>query len=341
MATFSPEQFDRLMAQFAQLGGNQQQQEPQPPTDNVNADTTAHRNDPSALGPMAPCTLGSNKMTKLTKFEEWLEEAENRMEYIGHQQDKDKIILLKSWGGSELNDFMKTYVTIRTVSQPAEGDNPAIEADTYDQVIEKIKTELRKMVNRTMAMYDLLNTKQGTRSWMEYIHELEKKAKILDFEKKPYTTDEAIKDAAIRGMSDVKLSEKALAEDHDKDTLVRQGQAREAGKQNVSNLRDKDSMGTVKRVHIKDGWLDEMSEGELEGLLQVIVRKVNKAGKYSNRYKEEKGRESEESNEVKCGRCLTQHASSARCPAYGVTSQNCNGRSHFTHAEISTLELKR
>ena len=26
-------------------------------------------------------------MTKLTKFEEWLEEAENRMEYIGNQED--------------------------------------------------------------------------------------------------------------------------------------------------------------------------------------------------------------------------------------------------------------
>ena len=41
----------------------------------------AARNDPSALGPMVPCKLGSNKMTKLTNFEEWLEEAENRMAF--------------------------------------------------------------------------------------------------------------------------------------------------------------------------------------------------------------------------------------------------------------------
>ena len=222
----------------------QQLSQPTPPA-------TAPRNDPSALGPMAPCILGTNKMTKLTKFEEWLEEAENRMEYIGNQEDKDKIILLKSWGGSELNDFMKTYITIRTAAQPAEGDNPAIQADTYTEVVEKIKTELNKMVNRTMAMHDLLNTKQGSRSWMDYIHELEKKAKILDFAKRPYTTDEAIKDAAIRGMADVKLSEKALAEDHDKDTLVRQGQAREAGKQDVNSLRNKDSIqskGSVTKI---------------------------------------------------------------------------------------------
>ena len=96
---------------------------------------------------------------------------------------------------------------------------------------------------------------------MDYIHELEKKAKILDFNKKPYTTDEAIKDAAIRGMTDSKLSEKALAEDHDKDTLVKQGQAREAGRQDVSNLRDKDTTSnTVKRITNKDDWLEEMNE---------------------------------------------------------------------------------
>ena len=201
MATFTNDQFQQLLAQMAQMNTNQQPLQP-PGGENANPPATMQRNDPSALGPMAPCTLGTNKMTKLTKFEEWLEEAENRIDYIGHQEDKDKVRLLKSWGGSELNEFIKTYVSIRTTAQPAEGDNPEIAADTYDQVVEKIKTELRKMVNRTMAMHDLLNTKQGTRSWMDYIHELEKKAKILDFTKKPYTADEAIKDAAIRGMTD-------------------------------------------------------------------------------------------------------------------------------------------
>ena len=65
-------------------------------------------NDPAALGPMRKCFLGSNKMARLKIFDEWLEEASNRMEYIGDENDKDKITLLKSWGGSELVDFMKT-----------------------------------------------------------------------------------------------------------------------------------------------------------------------------------------------------------------------------------------
>ena len=69
------------------------------------------------------------------------------------------------------------------------------------------------MVNRTMAMHDLLTTKQGTQNWLEFIHNLEKKAMILNFESQPYKTSDAVKDAAIFGMSDAKLREKALAED--------------------------------------------------------------------------------------------------------------------------------
>ena len=56
------------------------------------------RNDAAALGPMPPCTLGSNKMTRLQQFETWLEEAENRMHFIGVTEDEKKVRLLRSWG---------------------------------------------------------------------------------------------------------------------------------------------------------------------------------------------------------------------------------------------------
>ena len=277
---------------------------------------------------MVPCTLGSNKMTKLTKFEEWLEEAENRMAYIGNQEDRDKIILLKSWGGSELNDFIKTHVTIVTTRQPAADGVEAVEPDTYDQVVEKVKIELRKLVNRTMAMHDLYNTKQGSRSWMDYVHDLEKKAKVLDFARRPYTTEEAVKDAAIRGMTDVKLSEKALAEDLDKDTLVRQGQAREAGKQDVNNLREKESSSAIRRVSCKKD-IEEMDECDLEEILQAInIMKLQKAGKYSNRYKEKK--ETDDST-PSCGRCLMKHPQ-GRCPAWGSVCNSCGIKNHYERA---------
>ena len=114
-------------------------------------------------------------------------------------------------------------------------------------MIESFKDELHKLVNRTMAMYDLLATKQGTTKWMDFIHELENKAKILDFEKQPYTSKEVFKDAAIFGMSDQRLREKALAKDPNLDTLSRWGYSRDAGKSDAHSLKDTTG-GIIKRI---------------------------------------------------------------------------------------------
>ena len=91
------------------------------------------------------------------------------------------------------------------------------------QTVERLRYFLARMVNRTMAMHQLLGTKQGTRTWSDFLRDLEKKAKSLNFDKKPYTTEEAIKDAAIFGMNDANLRRKALAKDPDLEKLSRWG----------------------------------------------------------------------------------------------------------------------
>ena len=216
MATFTDDQFKAFMAAVMS-------KKEDIPLQSLSTTMQAVRNDPAALGPIRQCILGNNKMVKLTKFEEWLEEAENRMSYIGTDDDKSKIILLKSWGGPELIEFMKSHVKVKYEHTPATSTAEEQTPDSYARVIEKIKIELSKLVNRTMAMYDLLTTKQGSRSWLDFVHELEKKVKILNFEKQPYGTNDAIKDAAIFGMADSKLREKALAEKTQHLTLLRDG----------------------------------------------------------------------------------------------------------------------
>ena len=62
------------------------------------------RNDPSVLCPMRQCALGEDKMRKLTIFEDWLEEADSRMEYIGITDDKEKIIPLRTWAARTLKN---------------------------------------------------------------------------------------------------------------------------------------------------------------------------------------------------------------------------------------------
>ena len=69
------------------------------------------RNDATALGPIPPCILGTNKMTRLQQFETWLEEAGNRMKFLSVTEDGKKVILLRSWRGTDLVQFMKTQPT--------------------------------------------------------------------------------------------------------------------------------------------------------------------------------------------------------------------------------------
>ena len=290
MATLSAEQFKVLLESIIP--------KKEEPNENE-AGNHNHKNDPSALGPISSCDLGTNKMLKLTIFEDWLEEAENRMDFIGTQDDKSRIILLKSWGGKELMEFLKTNVKIRYEATPADPNtNPPTEAqppDTYQEAVKKIKDELRKLVNHTMAMHDLLTTKQGSRNWMDFIHDLEKKAKILGFDKQPYTAADAVKDAAIFGMTDARLREKALAEDPNLDTLTRWGHAREAGKEDAHNLKDTPT-GAVKRVGWRDNSPEEMDEEELDELIESLnVMKLKKIGKYSSRYKKKEN--------PQCDRC--------------------------------------
>ena len=66
----------------------------------------------AALGHMQQLDMGPDKMRKLKKFNEWLEEAENRMTYIDAETDAEKISLLRSWGGPDLLNFMKMHAKV-------------------------------------------------------------------------------------------------------------------------------------------------------------------------------------------------------------------------------------
>ena len=169
------------------------------------------------------------------------------------------------------------------------------------------------MVNRTMAMHQLLGTKQGTRTWDDFLLDLEKKAKSLNFDKKPYTMEEAIKDAAIFGMNDGSLREKALAEDPNLEKLSRWGQARETGGDDTHSLDKRVRHGLNQ---------DNMSQEEIDEMIETLkVMKLKKAGKYSNRHK------------GSCNRCNSSHQP-GRYPANGKECYTCGGKNHFARTSI-------
>ena len=309
------EQLQTLIAAL-QPGGNQMQQL-------VNA---VNRQPPqksaAALGHMRPLELGSDKMRKLKIFNEWLEEAENRMKYLGVNTDDEKISLLRAWGNSEIVTFMKLHAKVRFETVPAIGDQPEIPKDNYDQIVTKIRGVLQKMVNRTLAMHELMTTKQGNRTWLEFYTDLETKAQNLDFDTTRYTHKDAVKDALIMGMSDKKLMERALTEDPDHDTLIGWGEAREAGKEGVHHLAG--GYSTTNRV---EGF-DEMSDSEIEDMMEALsVMKVKRQGRYSSRPRRDFRKPS-----VKCKNCQSEHPP-RRCPANGKECFTCGGINHFSNTE--------
>ena len=82
-----------------------------------------------------------------------------------------------------------------------------------------------------------MESKQEGRPWIDFIKDLENKGHMLSFDTIPYKHAETVKDAAIFGMTNTALREKAPAEDLSLNALVRWGQAREAGKEGFNTLK--------------------------------------------------------------------------------------------------------
>ena len=297
---------------------------------------TTKRNDPSALGPMGQCVLGDDKMRKLTIFDDWLEEAESRMEYIGIIDDKEKTILLRTWGGQDIKELIKRQSSIVGKSATKKRDTdtsnevvPKLEGDTvtggsYEETIEAIRETLRRNVNRTMAMHQLMTTKQGSMPWNSFIRELEIKAKILNLPNKPYTVDDAVKDAAIFGMNDAQMKERALAEDPSVETLSRWCQARESGKEDAHNLK---APGQVKMLASGNTSDEDMGDDEIDEMIDTLqVMKLKRAGKYSARNRNRQ-------DFPPCNRCSSVHEPQ-RCPSNGKECFSCGGKNHFSGSKI-------
>ena len=105
MANLSSEQFAQLLATMKSSAIEAATEAVSAATGSKAPEVPAQSNVPSVLGTMRQCLLGDDKMRRLTLFEEWLEEAECRMEYMGDISDKEKTILLRTWGGPEIKEL--------------------------------------------------------------------------------------------------------------------------------------------------------------------------------------------------------------------------------------------
>lgn len=337
MANLNPEQFQALLAALPGMmagaggGGN------------------AHpQGAASAVGPMAHCNLGIDKMTRLKRFNDWIKGAQAKIDFMGLDNDRQKISLLRSWSGPDLLVFWEREVNIRFADVPAVIVNgvqqaPLAAAHTYNELIDLTRTEILRHVNRDRSIIDLVHMRQKEENWMTFIHDLEEAADLCQLER-AFTRDDAIRVAALAGMKDRNLAEKALAEGFDLHRLIQTGSTRETSKATADALQGRSrESSSINRLESRED-NDDMSEGELDRTIAALtVRKMKKAGKYSSRKKDkerpprrnetprrdEPPRRGVHFEDDKCNNCTWGNHDVNRCPARGKDCFDCGGSNHF------------
>lgn len=265
-------------------------------------------------------TLGNDPSHYTEKFEEWTEQMKLTLDTVGVRNDDQKLNLLLLWGGKELRDTAKEAGVKDSVSQPNDHD-------TSEGAITKITNHLNQYVNYALAMYELMNAKQGEKSVAEYQREIKLRADRVQFVKRPYTKDIAMRDAYIFGTSDEKLRKEALAKDLPYTDLIKSATSYEQARKSSTAIASGD---TTKRVYTQN----EVDE---------LVAKVQIAGKYSNRYQPERTRDK---GPVKCPNCPPHYRPHPpdRCPARGQECAACKERNHFAKSaacKAKTRTLRR
>ena len=303
----------------------------------------------SAVGPMGHCNLGIDKTGRLKRFNDWMKGAQAKIDFMGLTTDKQKISLLRSWAGPELLTYWEREVGIRFESTPrieATGGRdaiPAQEAHTYQDMLRDTRQEILKHVNRDRSLIDLLNMRQTSESWMAFIHDLEEAADLCQLETRPFTRDDAIRVAALAGMKDRNLAEKALAEKYSLTTLISTGSTRETSKATADALQGRGATSSVSRVDRQEIGDSDMSEEELDrAIADLTIRKLKKSGKYSVRKKDAPSKTKTtnilyQDKAERCRHCNTRHEPH-RCPAKGKECFQCEGADHFANTPACTFK---
>ena len=307
-----------------------------------------------AVGPMGACVLGIDKMKRPKVFMDWVKEAQAKIDYMGISDNKQKVALLRSWAGRELLNFWEKEARIQFTTIPAveatDGYSQSamtifseIPADTFEEIITKTKKELLIHVSRDRSLTDLLSMKQGDETWMQFISELEDAADLCRLETQPLTREDAIRVAALAGMKDRLLAEKAMTEEFPLAKLVSVGSTRESSRSNVeameghrtSSIRrvPEEHRGERENRQLAPGIFMETggtTEEDLDtAISNLTVMKLKKAGKYSMRSKGEGDRKGS------CSSCTSSHET-GRCPARGRECFDCGEKNHFAKSKACT-----
>ena len=166
----SPEQFAELLATIRQP--QEQQQQPQ---QQVNGGPGMAVGAAAVVGQMSPCHLGKNKLKRYRKWKDWIQDAENKMTFLGLDTGASKISFIRSCAGAELTEFWDKEARIRFTAITADVARgiQAQAAHTYEEIKKESKDALLKLVSRDRAVIELIRLEQGSRSFLDFLSEVE------------------------------------------------------------------------------------------------------------------------------------------------------------------------
>lgn len=285
------------------------------------------------VGQIPACQLGKNKLKRYKKWRDWLHDAENKMGFMGINDNAKKISFLRSCAGAELTEFWVKEARIRYTDIPAAGDQPAQAAHTYDQILTVTKKALLKYVNRDRAIMELFRLEQGSRSFTDFLSEVEDQEYLCRVAEQPITSADLKRISLIAGLSDRTLAEKALAENYDLDKVIESALNRESSRANAEAMSARPTT-TVKQVETTED--DNMSLQKMRADLDSVLRRVNKSGKYSRRYKPP----DTDTPKSACIKCTYTHQSS-NCPADSNTCHVCGKQGHFAKSVLCKKKPKK
>ena len=95
----------------------------------------------SIVGEMPPCHLGKDRLRRYKKWRDWLQNAENKMNFLRIENDHEKLNFIRSCAEAELTTFWEKEARIRFTAVQADQERgiEAADAHTYGQVQKKVK----------------------------------------------------------------------------------------------------------------------------------------------------------------------------------------------------------
>ena len=210
--------------------------------------------------------------------------------------DTDKKDIMQLEGGLDMQDLFKHVGKV-------------LDADTYQQAINKIIAALKKRGNRSAAVFKLFTRmNQGGKTFESWYKEVYEAAKRIDWT--DYGAETATVDAIIMQTSSQKLQQKAIQENPKYNEMVDLGISMEQAKKKAESLPDGDGTDTTR----------------------ALVQEVRQL-----KLKLEK----KESSKDTCRSCMLPRCKGGeKCPAKDKKCHRCEGTGHFTRSPLCPKKKK-